>query len=95
MLIALKIEYWWKKDDGQLISIDFHFLTRSNLWKKYLALLSLLNSASKKLNDVKHTSRNLSAHPASQKNGGALASYRQSRPLCRLNLYSTGVPDMC
>ena len=26
MLIALKIEHWWKKGDDQLISIDFHFL---------------------------------------------------------------------
>ena len=40
--------------------------------EKYLALLSLLNLHQRRLNDVKHTSRNFSAHPVSQKNGGAL-----------------------
>ena len=71
MLIASKIEYWWKKGDDQLIYIDFHFLTHSFI-EKHLALLSLLNLHQRRLNDVKHTSRNFSAHPVSQKNGGAL-----------------------
>ena len=71
MLIALKIEYWWKKGDDQLI-YRFSFPYSFKFMEKYLALLSLLNLHQRRLNDVKHTSRNFSAHPVSQKNGGAL-----------------------
>ena len=88
--------FWRSNIGGKGLEINsFLFHNAFKLMEKYLALLSLLNLHQRRLNDVKHTSRNFSAHPASQKNGGALASYRQSRPLCRLNLYSTGVPDMC
>ena len=68
MLIASKIEYWWKKGDDQLIYIDFHFLIHSFI-EKHLALLSLLNLHQRRLNDVKHTSRDLSAHTIKKRKG--------------------------
>ena len=47
------------------------------------------------LNDVKHTSRYLSAHTVNKKKGWSLASYRQSRPLCRINLYNDSTKQGC
>ena len=79
---------------GPVIYIDV-FPYSFKIMEKHLALLSFLNLHRRRLNDVKQMFRDFSAHPVNQKKGGALASYRQSRPLCRLNLYSTGVPDMC
>ena len=89
MLIALKIEYWWKNGDDQLIYIDVHLLTHSFI-EKHLALLSLLNLHQRRLNDVKHTSRDPFCTYCKEEKGGSLASCRQSRPLCRLNSTKQG-----